>query len=237
MPTPALQSLPQGYRALVIGATGAIGSALLAYLQADPRCALAVGLGRHTAPAVDLDDEATIANAAQTLKAQGPWHCIIHAAGMLHGPHGLPEKRLGQLNYAQMEATFRTNTFGPALVLAHFAPLLVKQERSLFAVLSAKVGSIGDNRLGGWYSYRASKAALNMLLKTASIEVARTHPLAVLAALHPGTVRSALSAPFNGAEIGRAPADAAGDLLRVLDGLSPEATGGFYAYSGDPLPW
>lgn len=237
MPIPSLQSLPQGYRALVIGATGAIGSALLVHLQADPRCALAVGLGRHTPPAVDLDDEATIANAAQTLKAQGPWHCIIHAAGMLHGPHGLPEKRLSQLNYAQMEATFRSNTFGPALVLAHFAPLLAKQERSLLAVLSAKVGSIGDNRLGGWYSYRASKAALNMLLKTASIEVARTHPLAVVAALHPGTVRSALSAPFNGAEIGRAPADAAGDLLRVLDGLSAEATGGFYAYSGDPLPW
>ena len=232
-----MNSLPQGYRALVIGATGAIGSALLAHLQADPRCALAVGLGRHTTPAVDLDEEATIAHAAQHLKAQGPWHCIIHAAGMLHGPHGPPEKRLGQLNYAHMEATFRTNTFGPALVLAHFAPLLAKQERSLLAVLSAKVGSIGDNRLGGWYSYRASKAALNMLLKTASIEVARTHPLAVLAALHPGTVRSALSEPFNGAEIGRAPADAEGDLLRVLDGLNAEATGGFYAYSGDPLPW
>jgi NAD(P)-dependent dehydrogenase (short-subunit alcohol dehydrogenase family) len=237
MPTSSLQSLPHGYRALVIGATGAIGSALLAHLQADPRCALAVGLGRHTTPAVDLDDEATIAHAAQHLKDQGPWHVIIHAAGMLHGPHGLPEKRLGQLNYAQMEATFRTNTFGPALVLAHFAPQLAKQERSVLAVLSAKVGSIGDNRLGGWYSYRASKAALNMLLKTASIEVARTHPLAVLVALHPGTVNSALSAPFNGAEIGRAPVDAAGDLLQVLDGLGAEATGGFYAYNGDGLPW
>jgi NAD(P)-dependent dehydrogenase (short-subunit alcohol dehydrogenase family) len=236
-PFTSLQSLPDGYRAIVIGSTGAIGSAFLAHLQADPRCALVVGLGRNTQPAVDLDDEATIAQAAQHLKDQGPWHVILHAAGMLHDAHGLPEKRLGQLTYAQMEATFRTNTFGPALVLAHFAPLLAKQERSLLAVLSAKVGSIGDNRLGGWYSYRASKAALNMLLKTASIEVARTHPLAVLAALHPGTVRSALSAPFNGAEIGRAPAEAAGDLLRVLDGLGAEATGGFYAYSGDPLPW
>ena len=234
---PSLQSLPPGYRALVIGATGAIGGALLAHLQADPRCALAVGLGRHTTPPVDLDDETTIAHAAQQLKAQGPWHCIIHAAGLLHGAHGLPEKRLGQLHYAQMEATFRTNTFGPALVLAHFAPLLPKHERGVLAVLSAKVGSIGDNRLGGWYSYRASKAALNMLLKTASIEVARTHPLAVLAALHPGTVNSALSAPFNGAEIGRPADDAAADLLRVLDGLSAEATGGFYAYTGEPLPW
>ena len=237
MITPSLQSLPNGYHALVIGVTGAIGAALLAHFQSDPRSALAVGLGRHTTPAVDLDDETTIAHAAQQLKEQGPWHCIIHAAGLLHGAHGLPEKRLGQLHYAQMEATFRTNTFGPALVLAHFAPLLAKHERSVMAVLSAKVGSIGDNRLGGWYSYRASKAALNMLLKTASIEVARTHPLAVLAALHPGTVNSALSAPFNGAEIGRPAADAAADLLRVLDGLSAEATGGFYAYSGEQLPW
>ena len=218
-------------------ATGAIGGALLAHLRADPRCALAVGLGRRTSPAVDLDDEATIARAAQHLKAQGPWHCIIHAAGMLHGPQGLPEKRMAQLNYAQMEATFRTNTFGPALVLAHFAPLLPKQERGVMAVLSAKVGSIGDNRLGGWYSYRASKAALNRLLKTASIEVARTHPLAVLAALHPGTVNSGLSAPFNGAEIGRAADDAAADLLRVLDGLGLEQTGGFHAYNGQELPW
>ena len=237
MPTPSLQSLPNGYRAIVIGATGAIGAALLQHLQADPRCALAVGLGRHTSPAVDLDDETTIAHAARQLEAQGPWHCILHAAGMLHGAHGMPEKRLGQLNCAQMEATFRTNTFGPALVLAHFAPLLARQERSLLAVLSAKVGSIGDNRLGGWYSYRASKAALNMLLKTASIEVARTHPLAVLAALHPGTVNSALSAPFNGAEIGRPAAEASADLLRVLDGLGPEKTGGFHAYSGQELSW
>ena len=102
---------------------------------------------------------------------------------------------------------------------------------------SAKVGSIGDNRLGGWYSYRASKAALNMLVKTASIEVARTHPQAVLVALHPGTVNSALSAPFNGAEIGRPAADAAGGMLRVLDGLPAEQTGSFHAYSGEPLPW
>jgi NAD(P)-dependent dehydrogenase (short-subunit alcohol dehydrogenase family) len=107
----------------------------------------------------------------------------------------------------------------------------------VLAVLSAKVGSIGDNRLGGWYSYRASKAALNMLLKTASIEMARTHPKAVLAALHPGTVDSALSAPLRGAQIGRRPTDAARDLLAVLDGLQPKDSGGFWAYDGQRLPW
>ena len=232
-----MQSLPDGYRALVIGSTGAIGSALLAQLQADPRCALAIGLGRRTTPALDLDDEASVVQAAAQLRQQGPLHCIIHAAGVLHTPQFQPEKRLAQLNGAQLEATFRANTFGPALVLAHFAPLLARHERSVLAVLSAKVGSIGDNRLGGWYSYRASKAALNMLLKTAAIEVARTHPQAALAALHPGTVDSALSAPFNGAAIGRPPKDAAADLLRVLDGLLPEDTGSFYAYNGERLAW
>ena len=231
-----MQSLPDGYRALVIGHTGAIGSALLHNLQADPRCALALGVGRRSDPAIDLADEASVARAAAQLRAQGPFHCIIHAAGVLHTPQFQPEKRLAQLNYAQLEQTFRTNTFGPALVLAHFAPLLDRQ-RSVLAVLSAKVGSIGDNRLGGWYSYRASKAALNMLVKTAAIEVQRSNPAAVLVALHPGTVDSHLSAPFRGAEIGRPAADAAADMLRVLDGLAPADTGGFFAYSGQALPW
>ena len=232
-----MHSLPDGYCALVIGSSGAIGAALLQQLQADPRCALALGLGRRSDPVIDFGDEASVARAAAQLRAQGPFHLIVNAAGVLHTLQFQPEKRLAQLNYAQLEATFRANTFGPALVLAHFAPLLARQERSLLAVLSAKVGSISDNRLGGWYSYRASKAALNMLLKTAAIEVARTHPKATLVALHPGTVDSALSAPFNGAEIGRPAADAAADLLRVLDGLQPEDTGSFYAYSGEKLPW
>ena len=193
-------------------------------------------MGRHTTPRLDLDEEATIAHAAQQLQSQGPWHCIIHAAGLLHGTHGLPEKRLGQLHYAQMEATFRANALGPALVLAHFAPLLAR-ERGVLAMLSAKVGSIGDNRLGGWYSYRASKAALNMLVKTAAIEVQRNQPQAVLMALHPGTVDSALSKPFRGAEIGRPAAVAAAEMLATLDVLTPEDSGGFFSYSGEQLPW
>ncbi len=231
-----MQSLPQDYRALVIGATGALGAAFVQQLQADTRCALVLALGRSSTPRIDFGDEASVADAAQALAGQGPFHLVVNAAGLLHGAHGLPEKRLAQLNYAQLEQTFRTNTFGPALVLAHFAPLLDRQ-RSVLAVLSAKVGSIGDNRLGGWYSYRASKAALNMLVKTAAIEVQRSNPAAVLVALHPGTVDSALSAPFRGAEIGRPAQDAAADMLRVLDGLAPADTGGFFAYSGQTLPW
>ena len=232
-----MQSLPTGYRALILGATGAIGGAIAAQLQSDPRCAQVLTLSRQSTPAIDFDQPDSIAAAAEVLHAHGPWHLIVVATGMLTGPTGGPEKRLNELNATHMAASFATNTIGPAVVLAHFAPQLAKGERSLLAVLSAKVGSIGDNRLGGWYSYRASKAALNMLLKTAAIEVARTHPKAVLAALHPGTVDSALSAPFRGAQIGRPPAVAAKDLLAVLDSLQPQNSGGFWAYDGQGLPW
>jgi len=155
---------------------------------------------------------------------------------VLHDESFMPEKRLADLNPAQLLATFQVNTFGPALLLRYFCGLLDRQ-RGVLAMLSAKVGSIGDNRLGGWYSYRASKAALNMLIKTAAIEVRRSQPNAVLLALHPGTVNSALSQPFRGAEIGRPAAVAAHDLLRVIDSLGPEASGSFHAYDGQPLPW
>lgn len=231
-----MQSFPQGFRALVLGSTGAIGAAFVQCLQAEPRCDSVLGLHRHSDPAVDFDDEANVLRAAEVMQAQGPFHLIINAAGLLHTPQFMPEKRLGQLHYAQMEETFRANAFGPALVLAHFAPLLAR-ERGVLAMLSAKVGSIGDNRLGGWYSYRASKAALNMFVKTAAIEVQRSQPQAVLVALHPGTVDSALSQPFRGAEIGRPAAVAAAEMLAVLDALTPTDSGGFVSYSGEPLPW
>ena len=231
-----MQSLPEGYRALVIGARGAIGSAFVQRLRADPRCGSLVQLHRTSVPAIDYAQEQSIADAAAALRGVGPFHLVLVATGMLHGPGLAPEKRLADLDAAALATLFRTNTIGPALVLRNFGPLL-DRPRSLLGVLSAKVGSIGDNRLGGWYGYRASKAALNMLLKTAAIELRRTHPGAVLAALHPGTVRSALSRPFRGEEIGREPVQAAAELLAVLDGLQAEDSGAFVAYSGERLPW
>lgn len=231
-----MQSFPLGYRALVIGASGGIGAALVAALREDPRCAQVVELGRATQPALDLAEPASIERAAAALAGQGAFQLIVNAAGVLHDDSFMPEKRLADLNPAQLLATFQVNTFGPALLLRYFCGLLDRQ-RGVLAMLSAKVGSIGDNRLGGWYSYRASKAALNMLIKTAAIEVRRSQPNAVLLALHPGTVNSALSQPFRGAEIGRPAAVAAHDLLRVIDSLGPEASGSFHAYDGQPLPW
>lgn len=231
-----MPSLPSGYRALVIGSSGAIGAAFVAQLQADPRCALVQGLHRGSSPAIDYAREDSIAAAAAVWRDAPPWQLIIVATGVLHAAPLMPEKRLAELAYPSLEAVFRTNVFGPALVLRHFAPLLDKQ-RSVLAVLSAKVGSIEDNRLGGWYAYRASKAALNMMLKTAAIELRRTHPGAALVALHPGTVRSALSRPFRGDEIGRQPGQAAAQMLAALDGVAPEESGAFVAYDGQRLPW
>ncbi len=235
-PAPDLSSFPNGFRALVIGASGGIGQAMVQHLTNAPNCAEVVGLHRQSEPRLDFDDEASIASAADALRGSGKFHLIINAAGLLHSTAFGPEKKLGDLSYAQLEATFRVNTFGPALVLRHFAPLLAN-DRAVLALISAKVGSITDNRLGGWYSYRASKAALNMLLKTAAIEVKRSNPNAVLVSLHPGTVNTGLSKPFKGEQIGRPSQDAASDMLQALNPLMPLDSGSFVAYNGERLPW
>jgi NAD(P)-dependent dehydrogenase (short-subunit alcohol dehydrogenase family) len=136
-----------------------------------------------------------------------------------------------------MAAQFRLNAIGPALLIKHFVPLLPKDRRALFATLSARVGSIGDNRLGGWISYRAAKTAQNQIVRTASIEIARTRPQAVLAALHPGTVETALSDPFAGNRERLTPERSAAMLLGLLDGLAADQSGGFFAYDGSPIVW
>jgi NAD(P)-dependent dehydrogenase (short-subunit alcohol dehydrogenase family) len=237
-----MNSLPAGYRALVVGASGAIGGALVDALRADARCGGVTALSRQGVPPVDLTDEDQVAAAAARLQEQAPFHLLVCATGVLQAGGRAPEKRLADIDAATLARLFAVNAVGPMLFIKHFHDLLPLRERGLLAVLSARVGSIGDNRKGGWYGYRASKAALNMLLKTAAIEVARRRPLAVLTALHPGTVRSGLSAPIIGISTAMsealAPAASARHLLGVLDDLPAEgASGGFVAWDGAPIPW
>lgn len=230
-----MASLGDGYRALVIGASGTLGTAFCEQLEQDPRCAGVRALGRHTVPELDLERPETIASAATELAAEAPYQLIVHAAGLLHRDGIKPEKSLSAIELEALQTVFQVNALGPAMVLRHFLPLL--DPMGAMAMLSAKVGSIGDNRLGGWYAYRASKAALNMLIKTAAIELARTRPQSRLLSLHPGTVISGLSQPFRGASSAR-PADvAAAQLLTLIDQLTPPDSGHFFAYDGERLPW
>jgi len=230
-----MNSLGEGYRALVIGASGALGAAFCELLNEDPRCSVVRELGRNSAPGLDLEKPDSIARAAAELAEETPYQLILHAAGLLHREDIKPEKSYTSIEADALQAIFQVNTLGPALILRHFLPLL--DPRGAMAVLSAKVGSIGDNRLGGWYAYRASKAALNMLIKTAAIELARTRPHTRLLSLHPGTVISGLSQPFKGASAARPASLAARELLSLIDRLAPADSGNFFAYNGERLPW
>jgi NAD(P)-dependent dehydrogenase (short-subunit alcohol dehydrogenase family) len=186
-----------------------------------------------------LLDERSIAAAAAQAAAQGPLDRVVICTGMLHGSGQRPEKSLRELDAAWLQHNFAVNSIGPALVLKHFLPLLRRDERAVCAALSARVGSISDNRLGGWYSYRASKAALNMLIATAAIELKRTHPRALLLGLHPGTVDSRLSAPFQtNVREGQlqSPAQAAGQLRQVIENADPALSGRCLAWDGSVVP-
>lgn len=237
--SPNGDALPAGGVAIVVGASGGIGKALLARLSAQPRFRAVLGLGRTSSPRLDLTDEASIAAAARHVEALGAeLRLVIDASGILHGDGLSPEKTWRDLDAAQLARAFAVNAIGPALLMKHFLPLLPRQGRSVFATLSARVGSIGDNRLGGWYGYRASKAALNQLVCTAAIELARRQPAALCVALHPGTVATPLSSPFVKAGLDvQTPDQAAGRLIDVIDRLPPGSNGGFFDHRGAPVPW
>ena len=229
-------SLPEGYRAVVIGASGAIGQALLQQLQHDPRCAAVIGVSRQSSPGLDLLSEASIAACAQALAGQGPFHLVVDATGALTVHGRGPEKRLDELDATHLLDALQLNAVGPGLLLKHLAPLLASGQRVIWGKLSARVGSIEDNHKGGWYGYRAAKAALNMLLQTAAIELARRRPMALVAALQPGTVQSALSQPFVGNDALR-PEESAQRLLAVLDALQPTGRAQFVDHQGQSIPW
>jgi len=229
---------PEGGVAVVFGASGGIGGALVRRLQASSNFSRVVGLSRASTPPIDLLTETTLQEAAGFSASHGDIRLVLDATGFLHdGAHG-PEKSWRELEAARMARSFAINAIGPALIMKHILPLLPRQGKSVFATLSAKLGSIGDNQLGGWYSYRASKAALNQLVRTAAVELGRRHPDAICVALHPGTVHTGLTSPFQKAGLDVQSPDAAAErLLAVIDRLTSADTGSFLDYRGDRIPW
>ncbi len=224
-----------GGTAIVIGAEGGIGSALVQELSKDARYAQVVGLSRHSDPAIDITNEDRIAAAASRF-AHADLRLIIIATGLLSGQGISPEKSLRDISADALAHNFLINAIGPALLLKHFLPLLPRSGKSVCAVLSARVGSISDNRLGGWYGYRAAKSALNQIMRTASVEIARSRPDAICVALHPGTVATSLSAPFAKAGLDlQSPEQSATRILSVINGLEPADNGQFFDHMGEGI--
>ena len=243
----ASHAFPSGGLAVVVGASGGIGKAFCQQLRADVRFSRVLGFSRTPTDsselAVDITSENSVQDAAASVAAvmaetSLPLRLVVVATGFLHGQGHQPERALRQLDVAHMQHAFAVNVIGPALLMKHFLPMLAPQGKSAFAALSARVGSIEDNRLGGWYSYRSCKAALNQMLHTAAIELQRSRPQALCVALHPGTVATHLSSPFakNGLDL-QTPAQSAQRLLSVLDSLPSNATGGFFDHLGLKIPW
>jgi NAD(P)-dependent dehydrogenase (short-subunit alcohol dehydrogenase family) len=239
---PDLASFALGLRALVFGAGGGIGAAFAAELGAHPRVAAVHAAARGAAApwAFDLKDEASIEAVAKAAAVEGPLDLVLVATGVLHGPALRPEKTWRSLDAAALAEAFAINATGPALIAKHTLGLLRRDAKSAFACLSARVGSIEDNRLGGWHAYRASKAALNMLVRTCAVELRQRNPGALCVALHPGTVDTRLSQPFQGGVPSSklfTPAMSARSLLGVLDRLTPADSGRLFAWDGQPIPF
>lgn len=219
-------------RALVIGASGGIGSALTQALGA--RGVSVTGLSRSD-HGLDMTEEASVA--AHLGALQGRFDLIVIATGALEIDGRKPEKTIRQLSADALVDQFRLNAVGPALVMKHALPLLPRDRRAVLAALSARVGSIGDNRAGGWYSYRTAKAALNQLVRSAAIEIGRSHRDAIAVALHPGTVATDFTRAYLGRHPSVPPAEAAQNLLAVIDGLTREDNGGFFDWAGKQVAW
>ena len=246
-----LDSFRADMTVLVVGASGGIGGALTSALAAHPqvgrvfafaRDASAVPGGDKTVPGpIDVEDEATIAEAAASIAERAEaLDLVLVASGLLHGPDLKPERAYKHMTPNAFERLFAVNATGPALIAKHTLDLLPRDRKVVFAAISARIGSIEDNRIGGWHAYRASKAALNMVLRCLAIEVGRKRPEAVVAGLHPGTTDTGLSDPFQ-ANVPEAklfaPAYTASKLLNVLDGLTPADSGRTFAYDGKIVPF
>ncbi|WP_424975737.1 SDR family oxidoreductase [Dinoroseobacter sp. S124A] len=218
-------------RALILGNSGGIGAALQVELEKTHEI---IGLSRSET-GFDVTDAAAVDTQLGAL--EGVFDRVIVATGALEIAGSAPEKSLRDLTPQALLDQFLVNAAGPALVLRHAQRLLPKDRPAVFAVLSARVGSIGDNRLGGWYSYRAAKAAVNQLVHTAAIEIARTHREAAVVCLHPGTVATPFTAKYLGRHPSVPPAEAAANLVRVMDRVGAAQTGQFFDWSGAEVPW
>ena len=239
-----------GLRAVIFGATGGIGAALVGQLEQSDRYS-EIHAGARNSPSAaqpetvafrfDLTDEPSIEQAARMIGEFRPLDLVIVATGMLHRPDlPMPEKSWRAIDGQAMAEMFAINTIGPALIAKHFLSLMRRDGRCVFAVLSARVGSIADNRLGGWHSYRASKAALNMLVRNFAIELAARNPHGIAVAIHPGTVDTTLSKPFQrGVPQGKLfqPDQSAAHILSVIDKLSAPDSGGLFAWNGERIPY
>lgn len=245
--------------ALVVGATQGIGLAFVkqllqenqiehlfaTYRSAQTATALFDLMSEHPdrlhCIAMDLVEEESILSGLTELQLIAPqMHLVVNCVGLLHNEQQQPEKALRQLNADNLMRYFQINSIGPALLAKHLMPLFKHSEPALFATISAKVGSIGDNRLGGWYGYRASKAALNMLLKTAAIEYSRRHPNTTIIMLHPGTTDTQLSQPFQRGVLPEklfSTEQTVRQLLEVLSKVTPQDSGEFFSWDGSRLPW
>ena len=221
-------------RALVIGSSGSIGSALVASLKEKIGAGNVVSISRFDDGFNFMKPE-TITLAAT--KQFGSFELILDATGALEINGNGPEKSFQSLDYENMLNQFKVNAIGPAMIIKHFMEFLPKTRKSAFVTLSARVGSIEDNKLGGWVSYRASKSALNQIVKTASIELARKNPESVCIAMHPGTVKSKLTQKYLGRHPYVAPDIAAQNIIRVIEKKSSKDSGGFFDYNGDTISW
>jgi NAD(P)-dependent dehydrogenase (short-subunit alcohol dehydrogenase family) len=219
-------------RALVIGASGGIGTAISAELARKGYDVTGLSRSRD---GLDVTNDASVEAALG--KLEGPFEVIFVATGALEPGGHAPEKAVREVSVEAMEAAFRVNAVGPMLVLKHSLRLLPKDTPSVFAALSARVGSIGDNGIGGWHSYRASKTALNQFIHGAAIEMKRTHKQATAVCLHPGTVETDFTAKYAGRHKTVPATEAAANLVRVIQGLTPAQTGRFFDYAGQEIPW
>jgi NAD(P)-dependent dehydrogenase (short-subunit alcohol dehydrogenase family) len=220
------------HRALIIGSSGGIGSAVTQHLRQQGAHVTTLSRSRD---GLDITDETSVADRLGALEAA--YDLIFVATGALEGAGRTPEKTLRTVSPMALMDQFRVNALGPMMVLKHAKRLLPRQSPATFAALSARVGSIGDNQLGGWYSYRAAKAALNQLIHTSAIELARTHPQLACVALHPGTVQTQFTKDYQARHATVPPPVAAANLISVIEGLTPADTGGFFDWAGKPVPW